>query len=164
MKTLYVMRHAKSAWGEPGQDDFDRPLLEKGKKRTKTVIDFLLKKEVKLDMILSSPAVRALETAKIMAHGLNLPDDHLRLEKSIYAAEADRLTDLFYDLPSFVNKLMIIGHNPGVTNFINEYIRKKIDPIPTSGIACITFDTDEWTEIAASNAKMKFVIFPKMLG
>jgi phosphohistidine phosphatase len=163
MKTLYVMRHAKSSWGEPGLDDFDRVLLEKGKKRTKNIIDFLLKKEVKVDLIISSPAVRALETARIMARGLNLPDESLRLEKTIYNSEPDQFYDLFYELPSSVNQLMIIGHNPTVTDFINDFLARKIDPLSTSAIACIAFDTEEWTKITAGNGTLKFIVYPKML-
>jgi phosphohistidine phosphatase len=164
MKTLYVMRHAKSSWGEPELADFDRPLIEKGEMRTKKIVDFLLKKEVNIDMILSSPAVRALETAKIIARGLKLPEENLRFDKSIYEAETSQLHDLFLDLPAFVNHLMIIGHNPTVTYFSNEFMEKKIDSMPTSAIVCINFDTDDWTQITPGNAKLKFLIYPKMIA
>jgi phosphohistidine phosphatase len=157
------MRHAKSSWGEPELADFDRPLIEKGEMRTQKIVDFLLKKEVSIDLILSSPTVRALETAKIIARGLNLPGESLRLEKSIYDAETSHLHDLFYDLPEFVNHLMIIGHNPTVTRFSNEFIEKKMDSMPTSAVVCINFDTDDWCQINPGNAKLKFLIYPKMI-
>ncbi|NVO21583.1 MAG: histidine phosphatase family protein [Bacteroidetes bacterium] len=163
MKTLYIMRHAKSSWGEPGMDDFDRPLLEKGKKRTRTIIDYLLKKETKIDLILSSPALRALDTAWIMAHGLSLKEEDVRVEKSIYTSDKDKFYDLFYDLPSGIKSLMIIGHNPAVTNLVNDFLQDKIDPMSTSGIACLEYNVKDWTEIAAANSKLKFLIYPKML-
>jgi len=164
MKTLYVMRHAKSSWGEPGLDDFDRPLLEKGKKRTKDVIDFLLKKKVTPGLILSSPAVRAIETARIMAFGLNIPQESIREEKLIYTSESERLEDLFYDLPGSIDSLMLIGHNPAMTNFVNNFIEQKIDVLPTSGVVGLEFDTDDWSGIISKKPVLKFMIFPKMLG
>jgi phosphohistidine phosphatase len=164
MKTLYLMRHAKSSWGEPGLDDFDRPLLEKGKKRTKNIIDFLLTKKVSLDMILSSPAVRAIETAKIMAHGLSLPLENIREEKKIYTADAEQLEDLFFDLPKSVNNLMLVGHNPTMTYFANTFIEQKIDFMPTSAIVGLEFDLDDWGDLRSSIPTLKFMIFPKMLG
>lgn len=158
------MRHAKSSWGEPGLDDFDRPLLEKGKKRTKNIIDFLLTKKVSLDMILSSPAVRAIETAKILAHGLNLPLENIREEKKIYTADAEQLEDLFFDLPKSVNNLMLVGHNPTMTHFANTFIEQKIDFMPTSAIVGLEFDLDDWADFRSSKPTLKFMIFPKMLG
>jgi phosphohistidine phosphatase len=164
MKTLFVMRHAKSSWGEPGLDDFDRPLLEKGKKRTKNIIDFLLKKKVTLDMILTSPAVRAIETARIMAHALNLPSESIKEEKKIYTADAAQLEDLFYDLPKSVDNLLLIGHNPTMTSFANNFLEQKIDFMPTSAIVGLEFNIDDWSEIGVHKPELKFIIFPKMLG
>jgi len=164
MKTLLIMRHAKSAWGSPDLADLDRPLLEKGKKRTKHIIDYLLKKQVKVDLLLTSPAVRSMETAIIMAHGLTIPESDIREEKLIYSADCDRLFDLFYDLPLPVNNLMIIGHNPTVTNFVNIYLDEKIDVLPTSGLVCLAFETDDWTQIASCMVRVEFIVFPKMLG
>jgi phosphohistidine phosphatase len=164
MKTLYIMRHAKSAWGEPGLEDFNRPLLEKGKKRTKTIIDYLLSKQVKPELIISSPAVRALETAHIMAHGLGLNKNDIRFEKSIYTADTEQLEDLFYDLPASLSHLMIVGHNPAVTNFVNDFLENKIDALPTSAVVAIEFNTKKWDDYKKSNHSVKFIIFPKMLN
>jgi phosphohistidine phosphatase len=164
MKTLYVMRHAKSAWGEPGLGDFDRPLLEKGKKRTKKVIDYLLNKRVKPELIITSPALRALETARIMLHGLHVDKDALQEEKSIYTSDAGQFSDVLFDIPASVSSIMIVGHNPAVTEFINSFLDVKIDPIPTSGIAAFEFNADDWNEIRKTDPKVKFIIYPKMLG
>ena len=73
MKTLYLVRHAKSSWEEPGVSDADRPLIPKGLKKTQLIVDFLLKRETKIDLMISSPAVRAYETAKLVAAGLDYP-------------------------------------------------------------------------------------------
>jgi phosphohistidine phosphatase len=158
------MRHAKSAWGEPGLDDFDRPLLEKGKKRTKSIIDYLLQKNVCPDLIITSPALRALETARIMQHGLGLSSEQLREEKSIYSSDSEKLEDLFYDLPVATENILLVGHNPAVTSFVNNFLENKIDALPTSAVVGLEFNTHEWSSIMNEVAKVKFIIYPKMLG
>lgn len=163
MKTLYIVRHAKSSWDYPGLPDEQRPLLEKGKKRTKRIIDFLLEKEVVVDFIISSPAVRAFETAKIIGKALKHQEEEIQKDSLLYQADAERLHNLFFDLPSGVDSLMIFGHNPTLTNFANDFIVPKIDSIPTSGVVCIDFDIEQWEDISSFKSKLRFFITPKML-
>jgi phosphohistidine phosphatase len=113
---------------------------------------------------LSSPAVRAIETAKIMAHGLNVPGENIREEKLIYTANTDQLEDLFYDLPQAVANLMLIGHNPSITSFVNNFIEQKIDALTTSAVVALKFDMDDWSELLKKKPELLFIIFPKMLG
>ena len=163
MKTLYIVRHAKSSWDHIGLEDHERPLLEKGKKRTRYVVDYLTENNTSVDLIMSSHAVRAHETAKIIARALHYPEDEIMVSKNIYFGYPDRFFDLFYDLSSDVNSLMMVGHNPGFTIFANYFLDKKIDNLPTSGVVCISFDTDAWEDIHNSKRKVKFVISPRML-
>ncbi len=161
MKTLYIVRHAKSSWEQSGIEDHERPIIEKGKKRTKLVIDYLLKHDVTVDLMLSSYAVRALDTAKIIARALNYPEGKIQISKSIYHGDAGNLLDLFFDLSDDVNSLMIFGHNPTITNFANGFLEKKIDWLPTSGVVCIEFDADKWEQVPTAKKRIKFVISPK---
>lgn len=163
MKTLYIVRHAKSSWKFPELSDEERPLLEKGKKRTRKIIDFLQKKEVQPDLIISSHAERALETARIIAHGLNYPADDIHISRQVYHANADKLYDQFFDLRDSVNSLMIVGHNPSLTNFANFFLEDKIEWLPTSGVVSIHFDTTSWVELPMASWKSNFVIFPRDL-
>lgn len=163
MKTLYIVRHAKSSWDHPGLEDHERPLLEKGKKRTRYVVDFLLQNGTTIDLVMSSHAVRAHETARIIARALKYPEDKIMISRNIYFGYPDSFFDLFYDLADDVNSLMMVGHNPGFTTFANYFLEKKIDNLPTSGIVCITFDTDKWEDIHDSKRKVKFVVSPRML-
>ena len=163
MKTLYIVRHAKSSWDYSGLPDDQRPLLEKGKKRTKRIIDFLLDKEVVVDYIISSPAVRAFETARIIGKALKHEADEIRKDNLLYQADAERLHNLFFDLPSGMDSLMIFGHNPTLTNFANKFIINKIDSIPTSGVVCIDFNIDKWEDISSLKSELRFFITPKML-
>lgn len=163
MKTLYIVRHAKSSWDHPGLGDHERPLLEKGKKRTKYVVDYLLDKGIKPDMIISSHAVRAHETAKIIATGVHYPDKNIVVSRNLYFGYSDNVYDIFYDLSDEVNSLMIVGHNPTFTTFANNFLDQKIDNLPTSGIVGIAFDMKSWSEIHQAASTVQFVISPRML-
>lgn len=163
MKTLYIVRHAKSSWDHPGLSDDQRPLMEKGKKRTKYVIDFFLKKNIKPDLIISSHAVRAFETARIFAIGLNYPEDNIIVSKGMYHADLDSLYNNFFDLDDDVESLMMVGHNPTFTYFANQFLDHSIDNLPTSGVVCIEFMTDKWEEVIDAKKRTKFVVSPKLL-
>jgi len=163
MKTLYLVRHAKASLENLKDRDSDRPLLEKGLRRTKHVIDFLNAKKTRVDLIISSPAVRAYETACVLAHALNFPLENIKLERAIYNGNEDKIADLFYDLSSNIDKLMIVGHNPSITNFANLLLPEPIDYLPTSGLVCMQFDTNLWDEIWQAKILANFVVTPRML-
>lgn len=163
MKTLYIVRHAKSSWNFPELSDDERPLLEKGKKRTRKIIDFLQNKEVKLDLIISSHAVRALETARIIGYGLDYPADEILVSRQVYHATADQLFDQFFDLKEEVNNLMLVGHNPTLTYFANKFLDEKIEWLPTSGVVSVSFDTRVWINLPMAKTHTNFIVYPKML-
>jgi phosphohistidine phosphatase len=155
MKTLYLVRHAKATLENRLERDIDRQLLEKGLKRTRHIIDFLHQKKTIIDLIVSSPAVRALETARVLAHALNFPLINIKIERLLYEGDADKIGDLFYDLPQNKDNLMIVGHN--------LLLPDPIDYLPTSGIVCIQFDANLWDEIWQAKIISNFVVTPKML-
>ncbi len=163
MKTIYLVRHAKASLYSSDHEDLERPLLEKGLKRTKRIIDFLHSKETSVDLIISSHALRALETAKILAYALNYPIDEIKQERTIYFGDAEKIADQFYDISPTINKLMIVGHNPSITNFANFFLPQPIDYLPTSGVVCIELDIDHWDDILAAKHEVKFLVTPKML-
>ncbi|MCX6285849.1 MAG: histidine phosphatase family protein [Bacteroidetes bacterium] len=163
MKTLFLVRHAKSSWDAPGLADDQRSLLTKGVTKTRLVADYLIKEGVKIDLMISSQAVRAYETAKIIAACLEYPVKHILQDRKIYDGPYDRLLDLIYGTSNDVNSLMIIGHNPLITQLSNLFLHPGIDDMPTSAVVCITFKTGKWEEIPASKSEMKFFIYPKLL-
>ncbi len=163
MKTLYLVRHAKSSWEEPGVSDFDRPLIPKGIKKTGLIVEFLLKRETMIDLVVSSPAVRAFETAKLIAAGLNYPVNKIKTDRKIYDGYYDRILDIIYGTSNEVNSLMIFGHNPTITNLANLFLHPGIEMMPTSCMVCLSFDTGKWEEIPSKEAIQEFVVSPKML-
>ncbi len=163
MKSLFIVRHAKSSWEFSELSDEERPLLEKGRKRTKKIVKFLTGHDTHLDLILSSHAVRAYETARIIAHGLGYPDNKIELRNGIYHADTDELLDQLFGIDDQFKSVMIVGHNPGFTRFANYFLNGEIDWLPTSGVVRIDFDTDKWHEIMDAAYSTGFIVFPGML-
>jgi phosphohistidine phosphatase len=163
MKTLYIVRHAKSSWDYPGLPDYERPLLEAGKRKTEKIIDYLIRQDTKPDLILSSHAVRAKETAALIAKGLSYPEDKIQILTMIYQGNIEDLFKLIVGLPSEINSVMMVGHNPTFTSLANHFLAESIDWLPTSGVVCIEFKTEKWENIIGAEKRTKFVISPKLI-
>ncbi len=163
MKTIYIVRHAKSSWDFPHCADHERPLIDKGIKRTDRISNWLIQNRVEVEVIISSHAIRAHETAQLIAGVLDFPKDQIRIAPAIYHADAEDLIDQFYDLPNDHSSALLVGHNPTLTNFVNYYLNDKIDWLPTSGLVGIAFDTQKWEELSIAKHEVLFVITPKML-
>ncbi len=163
MKTLYIVRHAKSSWEQPSIGDHERPVLEKGVKRTKMVAKFLIEKKTRPDLIVSSDARRAYQTAVILAKKLGYPTEKISLSKMMYHAASQDVADIFYEIPENVNSLMLVGHNPTMTDFANQFLIEKTDWLPTSGVVSVSFDAAEWNKIFEVKPVVNFVVYPKML-
>ncbi len=164
MKYLYIARHAKSSWEDFTLPDHDRPVLEKGKKKTEKVADTLKRKKVLPDLIISSTATRARQTALILAEKLGYPVENIRYERNIYVAGSDDIFNDLYGLDDSLSSVMIVGHNPTLTDFVNEHTKKFIDNLPTSAVAAIAYKTKNWQDIATSKHKLKFIITPSKLN
>jgi len=163
MKRLYIIRHAKSSWDHPGLADHERPILEKGIKRTTLVSDYLFGHNCKVDLMISSHAIRARQTASIIAKGLSYPEEKIQISTSIYHGNIDSIFDQLYELTDDINSVMLFGHNPTFTSLANYFLPRKIDWLPTSAVVCIEFDTDKWEDFINARKKVKFVITPRLL-
>jgi phosphohistidine phosphatase len=161
MKRVFVIRHGKSSWENPSWKDFERPLLKKGKKRTKRVARFIRFSGYTPDLILTSPAVRAKMTADILASVWgNVP---VREEEIIYTGDENDLETLLYGLDNSLNTVFLVGHNPDLTDWVNLYKTKKIWNFPTSAAFGVEFYTDKWEELPVSRWGEIFYVEPKML-
>jgi phosphohistidine phosphatase len=163
MKRLIIIRHGKASLTSavPG-GDFNRPLIEHGIARTEKLIEFLKKNKEKADLIVSSPATRAKQTAEIIASGIKYPKENIRYELDIYAEHEERIFDILYQRSNEVSTLFLIGHNPTLTNFLNYWINPKVDMFKTSGAACLVFETDDWSEITRVACRLEY-LYPQSL-
>ncbi len=165
MKTLYIARHAKSSWEDMQASDRNRKLLSMGKKRTQKVAGWLKKHKVSPDIIISSTAVRTFETARLLAIELGFPEGKIAKEASFYGADPQAIIKILHTLPDTVEKVMVVGHNPGFTNLVNLFLEwgHQIDNLPTSAVAAVRFDTNEWKKIDHAKHQVEFLITPKMI-
>jgi len=164
MKTIYIVRHAKSSWDKIDLPDEKRPIMEKGKKRTKKVIDYLHANHLNVDYIISSHAVRALEMAKMLAQGLKYPLENIKIDQELYHADGESIRDRICELPDRFDSVMIVGHNPSFTDLVNLFLKSPIDNLPTSGVASFSFDTDRWEKVRDSVPGRNFILFPRELA
>lgn len=157
------MRHGKSSWDDFNVLDHDRVLLPVGIKKTNKIAEFLKSKNIKPDIILSSTATRAHETSKIVAAKLGYAEGNIKTSKNIYHAGSDDIFDELFALNDSIDSVMIFGHNPTFTDFVNYFKKPEIYNLPTSGVAAISFKTDKWEDIPNSKSKVEFIVTPKML-
>lgn len=162
-KTLLLVRHAKSSWDISGIHDYERPLLPEGIERTLEVADFLVDKGVHPDLIISSHAVRAIETARLIAGKLGYPEEKIETDSNIYYQGSDTLFDLVMDLPDNRDVVVLVGHNPAMTQFANMFLDDAVNYLPTTGVACVTFDVTSWSHITEQAPHVLFYITPKLL-
>ncbi len=159
MKTIYLVRHAKSDWGYDGLKDIDRPLNERGYQSVYFLPKEFLKKAKTPDLIVSSSAIRAMSTALIFARSLNYPENKIVINPNIYEAHELTLREIIENLSDEYSSVMLFGHNPGFTNAINTLSDSFIDNLPTCGLVSIEFKEKQWKEI--TTGKLKFSLFPK---
>lgn len=162
-KLLYIVRHGKSSWDNIALQDRERPLLEKGIRRTNLMAGYLAKNNSSPDLIVSSLAVRAHETALILAGRLKYPEEKILRSDDLYMTDLDTMMDFIYSIPAEVNQLMLVGHNPTFTNIVNQFIPEKIEWLPTSGVACFRFEINTWEDILKVKPSTVFYMTPKLL-
>lgn len=160
MKKLFIVRHAKSSW-EDGTDDFDRGLKKRGKLNTPFMASKLISRGVKIDKILSSSAKRTVKTTQLLNTVFALGDSQIEYSKKLYLASPKMLLENIKSTSDDVNELMIVAHNPGVTQIINHLANEHFENVPTCGVACILFDINTWSDLK-NNGTLGFYIYPKM--
>lgn len=161
MKTLYLCRHAKSSWADAGMDDFDRPLNERGQRNAPFMAKMFKERGEPVDLIVSSPANRAITTARSFATTLGLSGDRFREERAIYLAERGTLAHLVNGLPGHADRVMLFGHNPGFTDVVNHLSDAGIANLPTCGIVRIDFAMNEWQHIIKGSGTLVWFDYPK---
>jgi phosphohistidine phosphatase len=159
MKTLFVMRHAKSSWENPDSSDFDRQLNEQGLRTAPQMGETIYKNQFQPAMILSSPAKRARQTAILIKETAQI-EGKIEYDERIYEASPLRLLQVIAGLDETVESAMLVGHNPGLEGLIKT-LTGEIQAMPTAALAVIDLDTNKWSEITAESGKLRTLIRPK---
>jgi phosphohistidine phosphatase len=161
MKTLIVLRHAKSSWKDPDLDDIDRPLNKRGKRDAPLIGKRLAERKIRPDRIVVSPARRARATVKAVAKQLPVIDPVVAKDERLYEASPATILAVVQDIPEPCACAMIVGHNPGLTDFVNQFADAVIDNIPTCGVVEIAFDTPDWRRVGAVRGSVVSFEMPK---
>ncbi len=160
MKTLILVRHAKSSWDDSSLDDRDRPLNGRGKKDAPAMGERLAKLGLEPDLILSSPAVRALTTAEILAKAFDYKRKKIVIDERMYGATPAMLLKLIHALDDDAQCAMLVGHNPEMSE-LAQHFSPKIDDLPTCAVVELRLDVKAWAHVAPETLKRFELHLPK---
>ena len=160
MKTLFLIRHAKSSWSDPGLPDQERPLSDRGKRDAPKMGKRLAKRNVRPDLILSSPAVRALTTAEIIAKKLDYKLKDIVVDDRLYAGAVHDLLDVIHKLRNKLERVMLFGHNPEFTELAHR-LASQVELMPTCAVAEFKFDAKSWSDIGKVTPVKVALTYPK---
>ena len=163
MKTLFVVRHAKSSWGDPGLDDFERPLNERGERDAPRMGRALAARGVLPDGLIASPARRAWSTAEILAREMGYAIQAIVAEPKLYGASVADVLQVIRTLDHAWQSAMILGHNPTFTTLVNTIANAHIDNVPTCGVAEIQMSSETWADFGKVQGELKTFEFPRNL-
>jgi len=160
MKILYILRHAKSSWKDDSLADHDRPLNKRGQKDAQSMGKLMKKLEIKPDLILSSSAVRASETARLATEAAEYPGK-VQLKDDLYAFEPGPFLNVLTQLDDQIKSVMLVGHNPAMEELVTG-ITGEFHPLPTAALVQIQLPIDQWGKVSfGMQAKLKMIWRPK---
>ena len=164
LKTLLLIRHAKSSWDDPELTDYERPLNERGKKDAPAMAEKLYERGIKIDAFVTSPARRARKTAEQFAKRYKKEKEDLLLKTELYMASDEAFNSVVEKLNDDIDCVAIFSHNPGITDFANSLTDDiRIDNIPTSGIFAVSIEAKKWNKFKEAKKKFLFFDYPKAL-
>ena len=161
MKTIYLIRHAKSDWGNASTGDFDRTLNERGMKNAPVMAARLKKKGILPELVISSPATRALTTAELFSETLGYPEEKIQKRMEIYRGGVLDLLKIVQQIPDLYDSAMLFGHNPTLTEFSNLLTGSYTDNLVTCGVIKIELDIESWKSANPDSGKLIWYDFPK---
>lgn len=162
MKSLLIIRHAKSSWDTTTGKDFDRPLNDRGKRDAPEMANRLIERKITIDAFVSSTAKRAKKTAQLFAQQFQRSKEEIILLPELYEVTVAGLYKVATGLPDKCNSVAIFSHNPGVTEFVNTLTGTRIDDMPTCGIFAINIHSDTWKNFETAGKEYWFFHCPKL--
>ena len=160
MKTVYLVRHGKAAGRDTEMPDFERTLIERGRNDSMEVAERLQKQGVNPSLIISSPAARAIQTARIFAENLKYPKKKILTRKALYDQTDDAILDILHSIDDEHDTVMLVGHDPSFSYFAGILAKNFDENLPTCGVVGIECKIKTWTDIAPGQGKKKIVDYP----
>jgi phosphohistidine phosphatase len=161
LKILTIVRHAKSSWKDTSLSDRKRPLNTRGERDAPVMGRRIHEHGIRPSLIITSPAKRAWTTAKIIAREIHYPLEFLQREDGLYLASLNEILDTIVAQDNGFNNLMIVGHNPGLTDFANFLVPGLTNNLPTAGVVSVEIDQDDWSLYTQPQARLLVHDWPK---
>ncbi len=162
MKRLIVVRHAKSSWDSALITDFDRPLNDRGKRDAPEMAAQLLKRNISIDLFISSPAKRAETTARIFMSEMMAAQTQLQIANELYLAPKAVFYEVIKKIDHRFQTVALFAHNPGITDFVNALTDMRTDNVPTCGIFGVIIKAENWADIESAEKSFLFYDYPKL--
>lgn len=164
MKDLFIIRHAKSSWSQPGLADHERPLNERGRTAAADMGQRLVRRVMVPERLVSSDALRARQTAELMGAEMALETGAIVFEPRLYDADADDWLVLVGELPDELGRVAMLGHNPAAEEFAEYLLGLHVDKFPTATVVHACLDVDRWADASPGNARCMDFDYPKKRG
>jgi phosphohistidine phosphatase len=161
MKTLYLLRHAKADGNVDGITDFERPLTIRGRMDATGLARNMLAQKFNPEIIISSPATRALFTARLVAEGIRYPARRIKVDEWIYEAWIEQLMDVIGGIADQIESAMVVGHNPGLQLLAVHLSDFKEDKFPTCSFLVLELPTNSWSQISRNSGRIRHFSYPK---
>jgi phosphohistidine phosphatase len=160
-KKLALIRHAKSSWKDDSVTDHDRPLNKRGKHDAPMMGRRLLAREARPSLILTSPAKRARQTARLIATSLEYPREFIQSEKELYLASPELILAVVAAQDDGFNDIFLVGHNPGITELASRLAGLQIDNVPTCGIVALEAEIESWSQLQSAHCHCSYFDYPR---
>lgn len=164
MKTLVLVRHAKSSWKDPGLADRDRPLNPRGRRDAPEMGRRLAARGASPDRILTSPALRAATTAAVIAEAVGYPQREIVEDERLYGAGSEEILEVIRGVEDRFDRVFLLGHNPGLTDLVNELSDEPIRNVPTCGVVKFRIAGKSWSDVGRDTAVRVDFDYPKRRG
>lgn len=161
MKTLLLIRHAKSSWDDPSLSDFDRTLTERGKSDAKMMAKRIKEQSIDIDSFVASPAKRAKKTAKIFMKKFKKDVEDMLLIPDLYEASVGNFYATIENLEDTKNVVAVFAHNPGITEFVNSLQCSPVYNMPTCAVFALKIITNQWKDFREAEKQFLFFDYPK---
>ena len=161
MLQLTLIRHAKSSWDNPALSDFDRPLNKRGMKNAPLMGKIINKRGLAFEQIVTSPALRAITTAHLIAGKTRFPEEDIEQRQELYGASVHALLNCVQSLDKQYKRIALVAHNPGLTDFCNHLSGESIANLPTCAVAVIEFDLDDWRAVDQDMGRLVLYEYPR---
>ena len=161
MKTLILMRHAKSSWDHPSLKDLERPLNARGERDAPLMGSHFSAWGLDPELLVSSPAVRARETALWVARALSYPEENIRMAPALYEQGVAGILSVIHALPEALETVCLFGHNPDISEAVGALGGEPVSSLPTAGLVCLLFAVDDWAAVMPGVGRINRFEYPK---